>query len=60
LWNLEADLWWFGQQYIIYIDIDIFVNCNWADTRWQYLVFCCSCHYSAWLNYCQWLHAHFK
>jgi hypothetical protein len=18
------------------IDIDIFVNCNWADTRWQY------------------------
>jgi hypothetical protein len=21
---------------IIDIDIDIFVNCNWVDTRWQY------------------------
>jgi hypothetical protein len=20
----------------IFIDIDIFVNCNWVDTRWQY------------------------
>jgi hypothetical protein len=21
---------------LIYIDIDVFVNCNWVDTRWQY------------------------
>jgi len=22
-------------QFLVYIDIDKFVNCNWVDTRWQ-------------------------
>ena len=26
----------------------------------QYLVFCRSCTYSEWSNYCQWLHGHFR
>jgi hypothetical protein len=26
----------------------------------QYLVFCSSCTYSEWSNYCQWLHGHFR
>jgi len=26
----------------------------------QYLVFCCSCTYSEWSNYCHWLRGHFR
>jgi len=25
----------FSQKHEIYIDIDIFFNCNWVDIRWQ-------------------------
>jgi len=39
LWNMEPDLWWVGQ---------------------QCLVFCCSCTYSEWSNYCRWLRGHFR
>jgi hypothetical protein len=30
--NLQCEMYYIDND----IDIDIFVNCNWVDTRWQY------------------------